>query len=180
MPCNLETIQAAACESGIGKLTNSVPLLQLVAQLLCEISESGGGAAQTPWTQDIDAANFNITNLGTINGKKVYRALLTQTGTNAPVATVLENSLGGTVVWARSMAGTYSATLVGAFTANKTFVVMGAPSFGPGSGAFPSVLYTNITSPDVIDLLFVDSTGAQADSGDISITNTAIEITVYP
>ena len=30
---------------------------------------------------------------------KVYTALLTQTGTNAPVATVLENTLGGTPVW---------------------------------------------------------------------------------
>ena len=32
---------------------------------------------------------------------KVYRALLSQTGTAAPTATVLENTLGGTVVWTR-------------------------------------------------------------------------------
>ena len=31
-------------------------------------------------------------------GVKVYRALLTQTNTDAPVATVLENTMGGTVV----------------------------------------------------------------------------------
>lgn len=30
---------------------------------------------------------------------KVYGALLTQTGTDAPAATVLENTLGGAVVW---------------------------------------------------------------------------------
>ena len=29
----------------------------------------------------------------------VYTALLTQSGTDAPVATVLENTLGGTVTW---------------------------------------------------------------------------------
>ncbi len=50
----------------------------------------------------------------------VYTALLTQSGTSAPVATVLENTLGGTVVWSRDVAGIYVATLSGAFTANKT------------------------------------------------------------
>jgi len=53
-------------------------------------------------------------------GIKVYRALLTQSGTDAPVATVLENTLGGTVVWTYSDTGIYTATLVGAFTASKT------------------------------------------------------------
>jgi hypothetical protein len=53
---------------------------------------------------------------------KVYVALLTQAGTDAPVATVLENTLGGTVVWTRSDAGVYIGTLASAFTENKTFV----------------------------------------------------------
>lgn len=53
---------------------------------------------------------------------KVYTALLTQSGTDAPVATVLENTLGGTVVWSRTNPGEYVATLVGAFTENKTFL----------------------------------------------------------
>ena len=56
---------------------------------------------------------------------KVYRALLTQSGTNAPVAIVLENTLGGTVVWTYSDVGTYFGTLVGAFTNNKTVGVGG-------------------------------------------------------
>lgn len=53
-------------------------------------------------------------------GVKVYRALLTQTGTDAPVATVLENTLGGTVVWAYYEVGRYIGILTAAFTANKT------------------------------------------------------------
>jgi len=53
-------------------------------------------------------------------GYKIYRALLTQTSTNAPTATVLENSLGGTVVWSYADIGKYNATLSNAFTANKT------------------------------------------------------------
>lgn len=54
------------------------------------------------------------------NGVKVYRALLTQSGTDAPVATELENSI-GSVVWTRGSAGSYIAT--GVFPVNKTFVL---------------------------------------------------------
>lgn len=52
----------------------------------------------------------------------VYTALLTQTSTNAPVATILENTLGGTVVWTYGSTGNYVATLIGAFTAAKTVI----------------------------------------------------------
>lgn len=51
----------------------------------------------------------------------VYTALLNQTGTNAPVATVLENTLGGTVVWSYSSVGAYFGTLNGAFPSGKCF-----------------------------------------------------------
>lgn len=53
---------------------------------------------------------------------KVYTALLTQTGTDAPVATILENTLGGTIVWSRTSAGLYVGTLSSAFTSNKTAI----------------------------------------------------------
>lgn len=58
---------------------------------------------------------------GTINGVKKYVALLSQSGTDAPVATVLENTLGGTVVWSYDDVGSYIATLAGVFAANKTW-----------------------------------------------------------
>lgn len=38
---------------------------------------------------------------------KVYTALLTQSGTDAPVATVLDNTLGSDVIFTRSSIGTY-------------------------------------------------------------------------
>ncbi len=50
---------------------------------------------------------------------KVYRALLTQSGGHAPTATVLENTLGGTVVWTYSNEGIYVGTLAGAFPEGK-------------------------------------------------------------
>lgn len=43
MACNIATTQANACASGIGKLTNPVQLLQVIAELSCEIASAGGG-----------------------------------------------------------------------------------------------------------------------------------------
>lgn len=52
---------------------------------------------------------------------KVYVALLTQSGTNAPVATVLKNTLGSEVVWSYTFAGTYNgATTNSIFSPTKT------------------------------------------------------------
>ena len=79
-----------------------------------------GRATFAPATLDTHLAT-----LGQVKGTrpyKVYTALLNQTGTNAPVATVLENTLGGTVVWSRNASGVYYGTLSGAFINNKTFV----------------------------------------------------------
>ena len=56
---------------------------------------------------------------------KVYTALLSQSGTNAPVATVLENTLGGDVVWSREDAGIYIANSNSLFTENKTTIDFG-------------------------------------------------------
>jgi hypothetical protein len=51
---------------------------------------------------------------------KVYTAILSQNGTGAPSANILENTIGN-IVWSYSSAGNYLATLAGAFTSQKTF-----------------------------------------------------------
>jgi hypothetical protein len=48
MPCDLETIQSAACLSGIGREQSKIKLLQLIAQLTCEAGEGGGGGGDLP------------------------------------------------------------------------------------------------------------------------------------
>jgi len=50
---------------------------------------------------------------------KVYRATLTQTGTDAPVALKLENTLSDTPVWSRISMGSYKLTLNGEFVDQK-------------------------------------------------------------
>lgn len=59
-----------------------------------------------------------------------YVALLTQSGTDAPAATVLNNTLGGEVVWTRANAGAYYGTLQSRFTADKTACII---TFGGGA-----------------------------------------------
>lgn len=66
-------------------------------------------------------------------GYTVYTALLTQAGTAVPVATVLQNTTGGTFVWTRQSAGNYTVTASTAlFTVNKTIVFGNYGNAGPG------------------------------------------------
>ncbi len=67
--------------------------------------------------------NWNIGTQTWIPQPKVYRALLSQTGTSAPSAIVTENTVGA-IVWSRGAVGQYTATLSSAFPANKTFILM--------------------------------------------------------
>jgi hypothetical protein len=98
-----------------------------------------------------------------------YVALLSQSGTDAPVATVLENTLGGTVVWERDGVGAYFGTLVGAFTENKTFI------FIQSTGAFSQIAYWD--SEDNVQIQTKDSTTAFEDG---QLLSASIEIRVYP
>lgn len=89
--------------------------------------------------------------------KKVYKALITQSGTSAPTVTVIENTLGGTVVWARTGTGVYTGTLVGAFTANKTWAIVQSD----GGSANPEL---KRTSDDVVTLKTYNIVPAAADA----------------
>jgi len=126
---------------------------------LVELEQAGTSVKCT--TQD-------IADLGG-GGYLKYVALLTQTGTDAPVATVLENTLGGTVVWTRSEAGVYAGTLSGVFTENKTAIFLGA-------AAGNIIQYGFVDSTNYILLLTTEG-GVAADE---KLFLTPIEIRVYP
>jgi len=62
-------------------------------------------------------------------GYTVYTALITQTGTAAPVATVLQNTTGKTFTYARTSGGDYTVTASSSlFTTNKTIVFLNGGS----------------------------------------------------
>ena len=59
---------------------------------------------------------------------KIYSALLTQTSTNPPIATILENTLGD-IVWTYSSSGVYTGTLISGFPKYKYFSPMPLSGF---------------------------------------------------
>jgi hypothetical protein len=66
---------------------------------------------------------------------KVYTALLTQTGEDAPVAIVLENTLGATLSYSRVGQGEYIITTSDTFPQDTTWAVINTPSYN-GNGPF--------------------------------------------
>ncbi len=104
----------------------------------------------------------------------VYTALLTQSGTDAPVATVLENTLGVTVTWSYgnvgSYTGTYSATLSGDIYVDekKRYLVF------PFDGAITMSLSSNSTVIDISTFDHVNETGI-----DGAMTSVPIQIRLY-
>ena len=98
---------------------------------------------------------------------KKYVALLTQVGSNPPTAVILENTLGGIPVWTYSTNGTYIATLSGAFTSNKTALII--------SSIEGETVAARRTSADAITVAsFISGVGTD----DLFIGNT-FEIIVY-
>lgn len=106
-----------------------------------------------------------------------YVALLNQSGVLAPVATVLENTLGGTPVWTRSGVGNYVCTLNGAFTPNKTFcMAMIGPVWGQGTLQFSF----GINTINECELSCYLLNGSANDSGNDPGNDICVEIRVYP
>lgn len=101
---------------------------------------------------------------------KKYVALLSQSGSSAPVATVLENTIGN-IVWTRISSGIYTATLAGAFPAAKSLALVS------NSGSVEA----GVLAYDVED---TNSYAVQSFSGssfsDSLLYLTGIEIRVYP
>jgi len=131
--------------------------------------------------------NYAIADLGL--APKVYKALLTQTGTSAPVATVLVNTLSGTPVWSRSSAGTYVLTLASEWQTNKVFM----PPFNTWNGTNVPVVpiydgsgitgyyLLRITSVNTIELLVYDSGGSSSDFSTLDVDSIVLPtIEVYP
>jgi hypothetical protein len=112
---------------------------------------------------------------------KEYTATVTQTGTSAPVATVLNNTLGGTLVWTRSATGTYLATLTGAFpTASKVVILTSFTSSNLAPAG--SIALTSAVRDTANRLKFITATMDNA--GARTVADSALSISllvrVYP
>ena len=109
---------------------------------------------------------------GTDTVVKSYRATLTQTGTAAPVATVMANGIGA-IVWGYGAPGNYTATLTGAFTTNKTWATI--QYSGPANNFAKATIQR--TSSDVLTVqISFDGDGL----GNDLLINAPVEILVFP
>lgn len=118
-----------------------------------------------------DAINFNT---GEATPQyKVYTALLTQSGTSAPTAIVLENTLGVDVSFTYFLAGNYFINATGAFTGNKTYVDVGQSIYATSAYIVTPHL-PNIDQVQIRVTKVTDNT-----SSDNKLTNFPIEIRVY-
>lgn len=157
---------APSFKIGVGKINAYEYGQPKQSFLFTEIGEIDG-VAPTDLQDAFDkitalTANFNG---GGTAPYKVYTALLTQSGTNAPVATVLENTLGVTPIFVYEGIGQYSVSLNGGFLTIKTFQLIGNNNIG------------------LFDVLNIYGNGDDSVWIDVSandkLINTPIEIRVY-
>ncbi len=106
-------------------------------------------------------------------GYTVYTALIAQTGTDAPTATILKNNTGATLTWSRVNPGIYRCNASSPiFTLNKTFVLVNAGTSPNGPGAF--IEWNHSTS--FVEINFFDIAGVQSDD---LLDQGAFEIRIY-
>lgn len=124
-------------------------------------------------TSGVTVTESNVTYInGTkiASGKyKVYRANLTQSGTNAPDASVFDTTMGGAIVWSYSGAGVYIGTLTGEFTDKKTFTQIQAIMLN-------GIVWAGRGNNNEVHISSKDFLGVSSDG---ILLNTAIEIRVY-
>lgn len=105
-----------------------------------------------------------------------YVATLTQSGTDAPVATVLENTL-GTVTFSYLGSGSYKGTCVGKFAnAARVCIFLDKQQF-VNTTIIPPLKEVIATVNDADSFYIETSSGTNQTNGVLS--NTAIEIRVY-
>lgn len=100
--------------------------------------------------------------------KRTYKANLFQAGTSNPVATVLENSFDGPIVWTRVSDGNYIGTLAGAFEGDYNKMYLTIAPYGESE-------YIIISSIDSVQIL----TKVAGVATDDCLVQNSIEITRY-
>jgi hypothetical protein len=105
------------------------------------------------------------------HGAKQYAALLTQATTGAPSATVLFNSFSANPVWTYVTTGNYTGTLAGAFTANKTAIVV-----QPNIGTVGALAQASSATADTVNI----RTQVGSTNTDGLLTGAFVQVLVYP
>ena len=108
-------------------------------------------------------------------GSTVYRALLTQTASAAPVETILENTTGKTLTYTRVGVGNYRASWSSALTdINKVYMTAATGNFKSGP-ALTNMIGSSTTTFNIVT--YETTSLTQSDS---VLEKTGIEIIIYP
>ena len=160
-------------------VSSSSNLLSLYAGSVLFEKQFGTGSVELKFPNTIDGTRvvefpnasgiIALTNDIPTPAYKVYTALLTQAGTSAPIANVLESTLDGTVTFEYVGPGLYNAVLVGEFTPGSTTATL---SGGTSSQIFKAYGFSN----DRVGLVTYDTSGSPANN---QMGITTLEIRVY-
>ena len=155
------------------------------------------GTQVDPVTEENKTVQFTVGQIAAFAnsyslGYTVYTVELSNfgLGTVAPVATVMQNTTGGSIVWTRTSLGKYVGTLANAFTTNKTFAltqsqIVSNPAIGANgvdgvqdTNEWPGQQIVNVTSVNTIqvDHFVLAQSGAATKSDNIKIF---LEIRIY-
>lgn len=157
--------------------SGETPVSGVFGMPISATSYTGGAALTGTPTAPTPTTSDGIANKSYVDGLsrpyKVYTALVLQSGTAAPISTVLENSLSGIPTWTYNSAGNYTLTLAGEFTTNKTYV-------STISTANPAIFATaNVSSVNDIVVQTRTTAGVGQDAV-LGNNHSRIEIRVYP
>lgn len=119
--------------------------------------------------------------INSVNGGSVpftiYEAQLSQSGTNAPVAIELLNTLGGAVTTSRVSSGRYNIESTGLFTEDKTIVFIS--NVDTGGNVTINVRWIDDSTIQIYALVLNTSTGVTTEVDDL-IPRNALQVHVYP
>ena len=116
---------------------------------------------------------YVLSNAAAVNSPKLYKAFISQSGTNAPSPTVIVNTLGASPTFTYLGVGGYEITGAGLFPTGKTVTIISQP-VDPNNAGESQFLFS---STDVINLNTYLS-GIQSD--DATPSGQTIIIEVYP
>lgn len=109
----------------------------------------------------------------------VYIALLTQSGSDAPTAIIIENTFPDTITWSRPQSGIYNATLTGAFSLQTTIPIIHSNRVnGIDEWYCFDFLYVDNNTLSVTTTI-ADFTAPSLNYADGILNYTAVEIIVY-
>lgn len=165
----LKTFSGGVYVDGL-ELSNSAGLDILAGSNFVNLKATTATAPRSVLLPD---ASGTIALVETVKPYKSYVALVSQSGTSAPTAIVLENTTGATVTFARSALGTYTATFSSSvLTLDKTTTIL--------TNSYTDGIATSGRASDTVINIYTTKVNPSYAFSDDRLNKSTIEIRIYP